>query len=90
VPRIEAMETLRYSFRVRRSDIAYLRTTVESYDGTALVTTLDPSQALIEICIAPGCERFLFEMLADLSKHEDVSVTCVEQIRTDREGGLLF
>jgi hypothetical protein len=82
------METVRFSFRVRRGDIAYLRTTIESYDGMALVTTLDPTQALIEIRVAPGCERFLFEMLAHLSKHEDLHVASVEKIQTGREGAL--
>jgi hypothetical protein len=83
------METVRYSFRVRPSEIAYLRTTIESYDGMALVTTLDPTHALVEVCVAPGCERFLFDMLAHLRKHEDLVVARVKEIQADRKGSPL-
>ncbi|MBN1104045.1 MAG: DUF4911 domain-containing protein [Deltaproteobacteria bacterium] len=68
------METVRYSFCVCRSDIAYLRTTIESYDGTALVTTVDPSRAMIEIRVAPGCERLVFELLDHLSRNEEIAL----------------
>ena len=57
-------------FHVDREEIGYLRFTIESYDGMAVVTTIDPYAALIEVSISPGCEETIFELLASL-KHEE-------------------
>jgi hypothetical protein len=62
------MQTIRYVFRVDRRDINYLRSTIESYDGTAVVSTLDPFEAYMEIRISPGCEELLFGLLEGLRK----------------------
>jgi hypothetical protein len=63
-------ETTRYVFRVNRKDIAYLRGTIESYDGMAVVRTIDPSVALIEMLVAPGCEEILLELVDHLVRGE--------------------
>jgi hypothetical protein len=64
------METIRQSFWVDRKEIAYLRMTLESYDGMAVVRTIDPQKALIEILISPGCQRLVDELLNDLVRRE--------------------
>ena len=43
------METTKHIFKVDRREINYLRVTIESYDGMALVKTIDPQSALIEL-----------------------------------------
>lgn len=53
-----------------RKEIAYLRFTLESYDGMAVVSTLDPDAALIEVLIAPGCEADV-TALVDAIRQED-------------------
>ncbi|MBN1104582.1 MAG: DUF4911 domain-containing protein [Deltaproteobacteria bacterium] len=63
-------ETTRFVFRVNRKDIAYLRGTIESYDGMAVVRTLDPSVALIETLVSPGCEKTLLELAEHLARKE--------------------
>ena len=50
------METSNQIFCVDRQEINYLRVIIESYDGMAIVRTIDPYDALIEIQISPGCE----------------------------------
>ena len=60
------MQTIKRLFRVDRRDINYLRTTIESYDGMAVVSTLDPNQAYLEIRISPGCEQLISELLDSL------------------------
>jgi hypothetical protein len=70
-------ETTRYVFRVDRKDIAYLRSTIESYDGTAVVRTVDPSVALIEMMASPGCERTLEELVDHLVKAESLRLELV-------------
>lgn len=70
-------ETTRYVFRVDRRDIAYLRSTVESYDGTAVVRTLDSSVALIEMLASPGCEKTLEELVEHLVRVESLRLEFV-------------
>jgi hypothetical protein len=66
----ESEQSLRRLFKVERNEIAYLRFTLESYDGMAVVSTLDPQKALIEILIAPGCEAMVMNLLDSLRREE--------------------
>ncbi len=61
-------------FHVDRKEISYLRFTLESYDGMAVVTTLDPYTALIKVSIAPGCEEILSELLDSLKNQEGLRI----------------
>jgi hypothetical protein len=60
------METIRKSYRVDKSRISYIRWIIESYDGMAIVSTIDPVDAIIEIKIAPGCELIVNELINSL------------------------
>jgi hypothetical protein len=68
------METLRILVRVRPEDIAYLRATLESYDGMAVVSTVDPIRAVIELRVSPGCRRVALEILEDLQRTEGLDL----------------
>ena len=61
-------------FHVDRKEISYLRFTLESYDGMAVVTTSDPYTALIEVSIAPGCEEIVFKLLNSLKSEEGLKI----------------
>ena len=65
---------IRRVFRVDREEIGYIRFTLESYDGMATVTTLDPHAALIEVFISPGCEETVLELLASLKYDEGLHI----------------
>jgi hypothetical protein len=83
------METLRILVRVRPEDIAYLRSTIESYDGAAVVSTLDPGRAVIELRVSPGCEGLVLEILSALRTSEGLLLAPVlpadleAEVRTD-------
>ncbi len=64
----------RLIFQVKREDIDYIRNTMESYDGMALVRTVDPHKALIEIYVAPRCERSVFELIESLRRREEINI----------------
>jgi len=68
------METIKRVFWVDRNEIAYLRMTFESYDGMAVVRTLDPRKALIEVLIAPGCLDLVERLVEDLVKREGIKL----------------
>lgn len=66
------METNKRVFRVNRKDISYLRWTIESYDGMAAVSTLNPRKSYIELQISPGCEDLVSELLDSLVHEEGI------------------
>ena len=57
-----------------RKDINYIRSTVESYNGMAVIKTLDPNVATIEIRISPGCEELVSELLDSLTEEEGIDL----------------
>jgi hypothetical protein len=71
------MKTHRHVFRVDRREINYLRVTMESYDGMAVVKTLDPHEALIEVLVSPGCETLFSELLSALVDGESMDIVPV-------------
>lgn len=71
------METTKWMFRVNREDIHYLRTTIEAYDGMAVVRTVDPAQAVIELLIAQGCEEWISRLIAALREQEGIPLEAV-------------
>jgi hypothetical protein len=68
------METVRSRYKVDRRDIMYLRATIESYDGMAVVRTLDPGEAVIELLIAPGCQDSVKNLIEDLNTREGIKL----------------
>jgi hypothetical protein len=71
------LETTRWLFRVNREDINYLRTTIESYDGMAVVRTVDPGKALVELLISPGCEDLISTLLDAMRDEEAIRLDAV-------------
>jgi len=71
------LETTKWMFRVNREDIHYLRTTIEAYDGMAVVRTVDPAQAVIELLVAPGCEEWISRLIAALREQEGIPLEAV-------------
>ena len=61
-------ETIKWTYRVDRREIAFLRFIFEAYDGLAVIKTLDPKAGIIVFHIAPGCERDVGMILSDLKK----------------------
>ena len=51
-----------------KAEIAYLRFTLESYDGLAFVRTLDPGRGLVEIAFPPSRRDDAERLLAALQK----------------------
>lgn len=61
-----------------RREINYLRVTMESYDGMAVVRTLDPHVALIEVMVSPGCESLFSVLLRALVDEELIDMVPVD------------
>ncbi len=68
------MNTTRILLEINRKDINYIRITLESYDGMALVRTLDPKVAIIEVYIAPKCEKIIKDLIDNLIDKEGLKI----------------
>jgi len=68
------MQTNKKTFTVARSKINYIRWIIESYDGMAIVSTIDPFKAVIELKIAPGCDTVIDELLHSLRIDENIKL----------------
>ena len=62
------MKTKEKYLRVDRREIAFLKFIFEAYDGIVTLTTVDPDQGVVRLCIAPGCENDVEMILKDLKK----------------------
>ncbi|MBW1790484.1 MAG: DUF4911 domain-containing protein [Deltaproteobacteria bacterium] len=69
------MKTEKWIFSVERKEIHYVRYTLESYDGMAVVRTLDPRAGLIEVTIVPGCESEARKLIDALREQEGLAIT---------------
>jgi hypothetical protein len=64
------MDVVQLQIQVQRGDIAFLCNLVGSYEGLAIVRTLDAGQGIVEMMIAPAfCETAL-ALLDHLSQGE--------------------
>ena len=61
-------------YKVERKDIAYLRYTIESYDGIAVVATEDPVAAIIRLTISPLCENIVDELISSFVQDEFLNI----------------
>ena len=68
------MRSVRRVIGLERRHINYVRSTVESYGGLAVVRTLDPHGASIELLISPGCEDLVSKLLESLTKEDGIAL----------------
>jgi len=66
--------TSKHLVTIRRSEICHLQWIIEGYDGIASMRTLDPATGLIEISIAPECEKEMFSLINHLRNEGTIHV----------------
>jgi len=62
------LKTKRIYLRVDRREICFIKFIFEAYNGIATITTVDPDQGIVILCVAPGCENDVEMILQDLKK----------------------
>lgn len=50
------MKTIEKYYRIEKKDVCFLRFVFEACEGIAVITTVDPSEGIVMLCIPPGCE----------------------------------
>ena len=61
------MDTLTYRAKVDRTQIGFLNSIIESYEGIAVVRTLNASSGIIELWVSPGFEDLVNEIMNDIA-----------------------
>jgi hypothetical protein len=62
------MDTTPLLLQIPPEEIAFLSFILESYEGVAIASTVDPLQGLVELMVAPDCQEEMREILKDLSQ----------------------
>ncbi len=87
------MDVIEIYLRVQRTDIAYIKFIIESYEDIGIIRTIDRKKATIVVLAMPDFISQVREVLADLSQelelyeipppaeHEEQSDWLVEKIR---------
>lgn len=68
------MQSVKRYFRINREDICYLTFILEAYDGLAVVRTVDPRPALVEILVAPQGEDLFEDLIENLIGREGLKI----------------
>lgn len=68
------MNSIIKRYKVERKDIAYLRYTIESYGGIAVVATEDPFAAVIRLTVSPLCENIVNELILSFVQDEFLNI----------------
>lgn len=66
-PNAPPMDTMTYRLRIDGDQIGFLNSLIESYDGIAVVRTLDASAGLLELWLPVEFESLVLELMHDLS-----------------------
>lgn len=68
------MDTLTIRGRVKPEDIAFLDSTLESYEGVAVIRTTDRSAGLVEFWVAPDFLLDFYRIIDDLSSEIEIEI----------------
>jgi len=70
--------TLRY-YQMDRRQISFVKFILEAYDNMAVITTLNPYQAVVQVAIAPGCEKVIGDILEGFA--HDFEMIALDQLK---------
>ena len=62
------MDTISLFIKIPPREIAYLTFVLESYEGVAVMRTIDPRRGIVEVMVPPSYEKELGEILTDLAQ----------------------
>jgi hypothetical protein len=62
------MDTISLLIQIPPQEIAFLSFILESYEGVAIVRTVDPHKGLIELMVSPDYQQEIREILKDLAR----------------------
>jgi hypothetical protein len=76
------MDTIPLIIKIPPQEIAFFSFIMESYEGVAVVRTLDPQEGVVELMVSPHFQQELAAILADLDRQfpvQNLSPTVTSQ-----------
>lgn len=74
------MKVTKKYYRVKPSDIVFIRYILEAHDGLAVISTLPDAKDTIVLRIAPGCEEDVLQIVSGLK--DEISM---EELNMDND-----
>jgi hypothetical protein len=71
---------------VEKGEICYLQWIIESYDGMAIMRTIDPTSGTVEISIAPGCTEEITFLINSLKEEGSIHLKAGTEYLCHGEG----
>ncbi|MFW6147403.1 MAG: DUF4911 domain-containing protein [Thermodesulfobacteriota bacterium] len=68
------MQTHKLILSIAKREICYLQWIVESYDGMAVMRTINPQNGTVEISIAPGCTEETMSLINFLQGEKSIHI----------------
>ncbi|MBW2076819.1 MAG: DUF4911 domain-containing protein [Deltaproteobacteria bacterium] len=68
-------QTYKHILSIEKSEICYLQWIIESYEGMAVMRTIDPMNGTVEISIAPGCTEEILSVIEHLKENGSIHLT---------------
>jgi len=68
------MQTHKLIFSIAKREICYLQWIIESYDGMAVMRTINPLNGTVEISIAPGCMEETISLIHFLQEEKSIHI----------------
>jgi hypothetical protein len=62
------MDTISLFIKIPTAEIAYLNFILESYEGVAIVRTIDPREGIVEVMVPPHYQKEIKEILKNLAE----------------------
>ena len=75
-------------FRVKRSDMVFLKFILEGYEGMNVMSTVDNVAGIIRIAIMPGFEDDMYALLAELGRQVEMEPVEWSETLAFQEGKL--
>jgi len=68
------MQTHKLILSIAKKEICYLQWIIESYDGIAVMRTINPLNGTVEISIAPGCMEETISLINSLQDEKSIHI----------------
>ncbi|PID56608.1 hypothetical protein CSB45_10255 [candidate division KSB3 bacterium] len=63
----QTMDTITYRAVIDKSQIGYLNSIIDSYEGLAVVRTMDAPSGIVELWISPALEELVNQIVEDIA-----------------------
>jgi len=76
------LQTVKVKFKMNIKDVIYLNAIIDSYEGVAIIRTIDPKKGLVAAYTNDFMKKYFYEILNDL-KNEGVEIFDIQEEVTE-------